>query len=180
MGPKKLSLKLNGEGYPITFKDARKLYNDYCTEFKTGVDFLRGAGRTAAKQGWIANLNGRRRYWIMPNPDDLAKYPKGREDPAYLGRMGGIEREGGNMLIQSMNAEMTKTAMVMMRDYKKAHGTRTEFCNQVYDEIVTFTHKDDSAEWVETKRRFMREAAHKWMKSVKMETDGHVEPYWTK
>jgi hypothetical protein len=81
---------------------------------------------------------------LKPDEEDRVKYPQGRLDKAYKGRRAGIEREGGNFLIQSVNADMTKRAMVLIRDYIKKNNIRSKFMNQVYDEIVTRTHKDDS------------------------------------
>jgi DNA polymerase I-like protein with 3'-5' exonuclease and polymerase domains len=180
MGPKKLYFKLNAEGYPIEFDATKKLYYKYCDEFKIGIRFLRDAGKRAAEQGWLANLNGRRRYWIRPNADNREEYPLGANDPKYQAEIGNIEREGGNFLVQSMNADLTKLAMVRMRAYKKQFGVRTDFLNYVYDEVVTTTHQDDSPSFVEAKRKIMIDAAASWCRSVPMEVEGSVGKSWTK
>jgi DNA polymerase-1 len=172
--------KLNAEGYTIELGPAKNLYYDYCRKFDTGIRYLRGKGKEAAENGFLCNQSGRRRYWIKPNEEDLAKYPDGASDQGYLGRLAGIEREGGNFPIQSVNADMTKTAMVMLRDYIKKNGIRAKFMNQVYDEIVTRTHKDDSPDFNEAKTRIMKEAAQMFLKKIPMEVDGHVGPCWTK
>jgi len=52
--------------------------------------------------------------------------------------------------------------------------------NQVYDELVTETHKNDSEEFVVLKRQAMIEAAAKCLKIVPMEVDGHVGATWHK
>lgn len=97
-----------------------------------------------------------------------------------MGRRAGIEREGGNFLIQSVNADMTKRAMVLIRDYIKKNNIRSRFMNQVYDEIVTRTHKDDSPDFVKVKRKLMLEAAEQYLRKIPMEVDGHVGDSWTK
>lgn len=180
MGAGTLYWKLNGEGFPIEFSEARLLYNKYCTEFKTGVDFLRESGKLAARKGFLANINGRRRYWIRPNPDDLTKYPRGHRDPDFIGHMGAIEREGGNFLIQSVNADISKFAMTKLRRHIKKNKIRSTVVLQVYDEIVTHTHKDDSPQFSIDKNRIMIESAQRWVTSVPVEVDGHIKPYWTK
>ena len=172
--------KLNAEGYPIELGPAKRLYYDYCEKFDTGIRYLRGKGREGAERGYLCNQSGRRRYWIKPNAEDLIKYPNGETDDAYLGRLAGIEREGGNFPIQSVNADMTKTAMIMIRDYIKKNGIRSKFMNQVYDEIVTRTHKDDSPAFHEAKKKIMIEAAQMFLKKIPMEVDGHVGSCWTK
>lgn len=180
MSANSLYEKLNAEGYKIEIKPAKDLYYTYVRKFDTGIKFLRGQGRLAAEQGYLANRSGRRRYWIMPNAEDYDKFPNGSSDDAYLGRLAGIEREGGNFPIQSINADMTKTAMVMLRDYIKKHKVRSHIMNQVYDEIVTRTHKDDSPSFHEAKTKIMLEASGMFLKKIPMEVEGHVGPCWTK
>lgn len=181
LGVKRLYLKVNSEGFKISHPECGRIHDKYAKEeFKTGIDFLRGAGRLALEQGYLHNLNGRRRYWLRPDPNNTKKFPRGAEDEKYKRQLVGIQNAGGNFLIQSMNAEMTKTSMVMMRDYIKKNRVRATFFNQVYDEVVTFCHKDDEPGFTAFKRQAMKDAAHIWMKSVKMEVDGHVRPYWTK
>lgn len=180
MGPGTLYEDLNSQGFPIDRDETYKLYRRYEEEFRTGVDYLRDVGRLAVKQGYLANMNGRRRYWNLPDASDREKYPLGSNDPKYIGRMKGIEREGGNFVIQSVNVDITKTGMILIRDYKKKNGVRTNFSNQVYDEIVTRTHKDDTAVFHPIKQQMMRQAGEIWLKNVPVEVEGHVGATWTK
>lgn len=180
MSPYALTEKLNGDGYPITLEKGKKLFYAYEEEFETGISFIRGAGREALKKGKLRSISGRIRHWFVPDPRNREKYPEGSDDRAYIGSCSAIKREGGNFLIQSVNADMTKLAMVYIREYKKKNRVRTEFMNQVYDEIVTRTHKDDSQDFHEMKKKFMLKAAEKYLKTVPMEVEGHVGRCWTK
>lgn len=180
MGAYTLVEQLNGQGFPMELAEGKKIFKKYNSEFAAGVGYLRAMGALAKRQGWLANLSGRRRYWRLPDPNNKEQFPRGREDPIYLGIVSGIEREGGNYLIQSVNADMTKMAMHGIRKLRKQRGFRTKFMNQVYDEIVTRTHKDDSAEFHPLKQKIMIEAAESLLKSVPMEVDGHVGSCWTK
>lgn len=183
MGPMSLYYQIRAAApdLGLSFEDTKKLFRQYCDkEYPTGVQFLRNAGQKAFREGWLCNMNGRRRYWILPNADEREKFPNGENDRRYIGIKKSIEREGGNFTIQSVNADMTKEAMARIRDYKKEHGIRTTFLNQVYDEIVTVTHKDDSPDFHQAKQRIMKEAAEKWLKKVPMEVEGEVGPTWTK
>ena len=180
MGVMKLYNDLNSAGFEITLNDTTTLYNNYCREFKTAVDFLRNSGRTASTQGWLSNLNGRRRYWLLPNENDLTTFPMGRRDGKYRGVISKIERSGGNFCIQSVNADITKQAMVDIRRVIKEKGYRSKMVLQVYDEIVTETHKDDSPEFSLVKRKIMENAAYKWINRVPIEVEGTILPYWTK
>lgn len=180
MGPETLYEDLNSQGFPITREEAKKLYYRYTQEFSTGVKYLRDMGKLAATQGYLTNLNGRRRYWRLPDHNDKEKFPKGRHDPKYTGILAMIEREGGNFMIQSVNADITKQGMIDIRRYRKKNGIRSNFSNQVYDEIVTRTHKDDTAAFHPVKQKLMIKAGEKWLKKVPVEVDGHVGPCWTK
>jgi DNA polymerase I len=177
MGPKKLCEDLNAEGFNMSLDDAKKLYYNYCDKLEVSVGFLRSSGKLAAKQGYLANINGRRRYWRLPDPH---AFKDGVRDEEYKKKIGAIEREGGNFLIQSVNADITKQAMIEIRDYAKANKVRTSFINAVYDEIVTRTHKDDNPSFHPVKLKIMRDVAERMVTSVPMLVDGFVGPYWNK
>ena len=180
MGPYSFFDQVSSLGYKFDYEEAKRLFRTYEKKFMVGIDFLRDAGRQAYSEGYLASISGRRRYWLKPDPDDAKKYPMGMADPAYTGRRAGIEREGGNFLIQSVNADMTKRAMILIRNHVKTNKIRSKFMNQVYDEIVTRTHKDDSEEFVKVKRKLMLEAASQYLKTIPMAVDGHVGDSWTK
>lgn len=181
MGVYKLYEDVNAAGFPMTLDEAKTIFRRYTKEeFKVGVDFLRRSGTQALDEGYLKNLNGRRRYWLKPDPNNREKFPGGSGDDLYNGICASIQREGGNFLIQSVNADMTKDAMIGIRNYVKKHNIRSYIINQVYDEIVTTTHKDDSPDFWKVKQKIMMESAQKFLKIVPMEVDGHVLPYWTK
>lgn len=180
MGPGTLYDDLNTQGFPITRDETKKLYYRYTEEFKTGVNYLRSMGKLAAEQGYLVNMNGRRRYWRLPDPENKALFPQGKRDPKYVGILSMIEREGGNFMIQSVNADITKQGMIDIRRYRKENKIRSNFTNQVYDEIVTRTHKDDTEAFHPVKQKLMIQAGEKWLKNVPVEVEGHVGPCWTK
>lgn len=173
MGPGKLHSDLNALGFKVSRDEATQLYKDYCQKFKPAVDYLREAGKLAAKEGYLANLNGRRRYWKLPEGD-------WDSNPKYKAHIAAIEREGGNFRIQSVNADLTKYSMTLMRWEKKKLGYDVEFINQVYDEVVTETAEKDSPNWHPIKQRLMREAGERWIKKVPVVVEGDVGPTWTK
>lgn len=173
MGPNKLHDDLNAQGFPVTRDEAKSTYYKYTDKFKVAVNYLRDAGKLASSQGWLANLNGRRRWWKLPSSKEMDK-------ETYKGKLAAIEREGGNFMIQSVNADITKDAMVEIRRYRKKHNIKTKFINAVYDEIVTRTHKDQSESFHAEKLRIMRQSGEKWITSVPMLVDGAVGPCWQK
>jgi DNA polymerase I len=177
----KLFEDLNADGFPTTLDEAKKLFDTYCEEiFPVGVNYLRSKGVLASQQGYLSNLNGRIRHWRLPDPYNKELFPKGKQDRMYKSIISKIQRDGGNFEIQSVNADITKRAMVDLRAFIKEHNVRSKIVNAVYDEIVTETHKDDSVWFWKEKQRIMREAAEVWLKRVPMEVSGVVLPYWTK
>lgn len=193
MGPRKLWVDLNAEGFPVTLQEARGLYNKYCTTYKDGVGYLRNIGAMVVASARnpvkyppneyfpvAINPNGRRRYWLLPDPNDREKFPNGEKDGRYLGVLAAIEREAGNFPIQATNADITKQGMIDIRRYIKDNKVRSSIILQVYDEIVTKTHKDDSPDFHEAKVKIMIAAAEKWINSVPIEVEGEALPYWTK
>lgn len=181
MEVQKLFNDLTADGVDITIEEAAELHRKYCQViFPTAVSFLRNSGDLACKQGYLVNLAGRRRYWNLPDPSRIDLYPNGAFDKKYKALMAAIKRQGGNFVIQSVNADITKLAMTNIRAFIKKEKVRSNLYNSVYDEIVTETHKDDSKWFWPEKQRIMREAAEVWLKRVPMVVDGHVLPYWTK
>lgn len=183
MSPMTLYFRCLAEGVDtITFEEIKRLYNIYTKqEFKVGVDYLREVGRKAIQEdGYATTINGRRRYWLHPNPENRTMFPKGEKDQKYRGVISKMQREAGNMPIQGCNADMTKRALRLIWDAKKERGFRTEFKNMPYDEIVTMTHKDDSPEFVEIKRKLMIQAGEEFVKTIPIEVEGAVMGSWTK
>ena len=181
MGPDTLYQRMRGDGVEVTRKEVQEIYDTYTQkEFKTGVDYLRSMGRLALEQGYATSLNDRRRYFRLPDASDRDKYPMGRADRAFRAQEGSIRREGGNAKIQMSGSDMLKRGMRLIWDKVKERRFRTEFKNAPYDEIVTMTHKDDSPEFVEIKRKMMVQAAEELVTSVPMEVEGEVMRCWTK
>jgi DNA polymerase-1 len=180
MKAKSLYERVVAEGFKTTLEEMKGLFRKYNQEFATAIKFLRDNGTLAVKQGYLQNATGRIRNWNIPNPDDVVKYPGGKENPIYQARMAAIENEGGNFLIQSVNADLTKKAMIYIRDYKKQYNVRTELVNQVYDEIVTRTEISESEVFSKIKSQLMIDAGSNWIKSIPVEVDANVCTHWTK
>lgn len=181
MGVWTLYYRALGEGLNVTIDEMKALYKTYTqTEFVQGVKYLRETGKSSVERGYATTIGGRRRYWLAPNPNNRETFPNGAADKKYRGVIGSMEREAGNMEIQGTCSDMIKRALRLIYDAIKERGFRTELKNMPYDEIVTMTHKDDSPEFVEIKRKLMIQAAEEYVKTVPMEVEGEVMGCWTK
>lgn len=204
MGPGSLCEKLNGNGYKITLAAAKDLYYTYLKTFKTTIDWLNEQKHLASTQFRMSNMNGRTRHWFKPNEgkaraeimEELRKKQLLEKTSEYTiqymlrdklkSQIAGIEREGANFQIQSVNADFAKIAMHRCRKHFKkagwgartAKGARTY--NMVYDEIVYDFHKDHAEQGHADQKRIMLEAAHEMLHKVPMEVEGHLAPVWQK
>jgi DNA polymerase I-like protein with 3'-5' exonuclease and polymerase domains len=171
MGARTFMDKLNAQGHDKSYQQATALLYRLGQEFKTGINFLRDEGLKASKMGYLDNISGRRRYW------PLGGSPVNSHNVKDIYK---IQKEGGNFPIQSINAEITKRAMIGIRNHIKKYNIRSKFVNQVYDEIITRTHKDDSPEFHKAKVRLMIEAAEHYLKKVPMKVESKIGLHWIK
>ena len=196
--PYSLERSLDEQGFTVTREEAFRLYDSYCNKYQRAVGLLRNAGKIATdrgewydaggpkiKAGVLSNINGRNRYFKHPYAKQKNKkggllYPRGEEDYGFKKAKESLARSAGNNLVQSANAEITKLAMINIRKHIIRNRIRSNLMLQVYDEIVTDTHKEDSAEFVIKKRQLMVEAAERWITSVPFKVEGRVAEYWAK
>jgi DNA polymerase I-like protein with 3'-5' exonuclease and polymerase domains len=197
MGPGKLCEDLNGMGYKITLEETKEIFEKYMKTFETTITWLNDQKRAASTNFYMANMNGRRRYWFKPNVEkieatakaEMLKMTHGKHDDWLLKRLirdkknahlSAVEREGANFQIQSVNADMTKSAMASMRREFKKRRYDARMYNSVYDEIVLDVAQGCGEEVHELHKKIMMDEANKMLKRVPMEVEGHLKSYWTK
>jgi DNA polymerase I-like protein with 3'-5' exonuclease and polymerase domains len=198
MRPNSLWEKLNGNGYSITLDETKAIFNDYNSEFKVAIDYLRRCGNAASRDLYLQTITGRMRFWRKPTQGSaIASLKKelGKEfntidqstqewremvNDRLRGQQGNIEREGGNFPIQEMNATFSKVALYEIRKEYKRRKLDARMYNFIYDEIVVDTAKDCAEEAFEIQKRIMVETAHRYLKKVPMEVEGHLDTKWTK
>lgn len=164
MSPKTVYEDLISNGYSITPDRTQELYGKFKTYFKEGMEFLNDCGSSAVNKGYVTSASGRRRYWQKKEKDD-----------SYA-----IRREAGNFPMQGTNADITKTAMAMIRRHILDNKVPSQLMNQVYDEIVTRTDMWDCEELAEKKCEIMKEAAGVFLKNIPVEVDFVIKERWDK
>ena len=92
-------------------------------------------------------------------------------------------RAGNNAVIQGTNADITKEAMnLLQRAYDNIEGAKLLFT--VHDEIVSEVPDTRVEEVVELKAELMKQAFHRFVKTVPVGNDDTVEvtvaDHWTK
>jgi DNA polymerase I len=163
MGPQGLSLRIDK-----TVEEARDLISAYFKAFSGVQKWLEKAGRDSVKNGYVATPLGRKRYFDVPQSSD----------PDHRKKMSEIERQGKNAPIQGANADMTKIALVFLRE--KLRGYDARVVNTVHDEIVVEVCEEQAEEVCKLVEAQMIRAAQEILKEVPVVADAKVGSYWSK
>ncbi|MBQ6504232.1 MAG: DNA polymerase I [Flexilinea sp.] len=108
----------------LTPSEASAFVKAYFEQFPKVKSFLDGLRLTAAQQGWVRTLAGRKRYF--PNLKREMNYNlRNRE-----------EREAINAPVQGTSADILKAAMIALPAELKNHGLRASILLQVHDELM--------------------------------------------
>jgi len=108
----------------LTLGEAENFIETYFKEFPGVKKYLDGIRETAAKQGYVETLLGRRRYF--PNLARGASYNVRQRE----------EREAINAPIQGTAADIIKIAMLKLPDALKQAGLKAQMLLQVHDELM--------------------------------------------
>jgi len=108
----------------LTLAESQDFVKAYFEQFPGVKRYLDGIRKTAAEQGYVETLLGRRRYFpMLKNPRNVNL--KNRE-----------EREAINAPIQGTAADIMKIAMLKIPDALQKAGLNGKMLLQVHDEIV--------------------------------------------
>ena len=108
----------------LTPSEASAFVKAYFEQFPKVKSFLDGLRLTAAQQGWVRTLAGRKRYF--PNLKREMNYNlRNRE-----------EREAINAPVQGTSADILKAAMIALPAELKKNGLHASILLQVHDELM--------------------------------------------
>lgn len=186
MGPDKLSDTLE-----ISKEEAEELFSMYAREFPTLNAWLDRKGREAINQGYSLTFSPcQRRRWY---PDAhiakklRAEAKKGDKEAwrQILTIEGQISRNGGNSPIQGTGADITKEALVEVRElitfYNNFYKEEVAYliCT-VHDAIDCEVREDLAEEFAKKMADIMIKCGNKYVSKVKMEVDVTITQHWTK
>ncbi|MEI6045893.1 MAG: DNA polymerase [Chloroflexota bacterium] len=163
MGPQGLALRIDK-----TVEEARTLIDAYFKAFSGVQKWLEKMGKESVRLCYSPTPLGRKRYYKLPE----------RDDPDYRRKVGEIERQGKNAPIQGCNADMTKMALVYLRE--KLKGFDARIVNTVHDEIVVEVREDQAETVCKMVQEEMIRAGSEIVKSVPIVADAKVASYWSK
>ena len=130
----------------LTLAEAENFVKDYFEHFPGVKKYLDNIRVTAARQGYVETMLGRRRYFPnLANP--VNQMMRNRE-----------EREAINAPIQGTAADIMKIAMINVQDAIAGSGLESRMILQVHDELVLEVPENELEKTVKLVRRVMEEA----------------------
>mgnify|MGYP003624266204 FL=1 len=171
MGANKLS-----ETLQIDKKAAEQLIEDYFTAFPSIKGFLDKLANFGKQFGYIKTFPpyNRRRWFVNWFP----KMYNSRENSQELSS---IERASKNTPIQGASADMTKKALILIRDYIGTHDDApVKIVMTVHDQIDTICKDEYIPHWEKAIKSLMEEAANEVVTNGLLKAEVTVSSCWEK
>tara|TARA_R100000544_G_C2166889_1_gene30346 strand:- start:2 stop:514 length:513 start_codon:yes stop_codon:yes gene_type:complete len=170
MGPNKLSDTLN-----ISVEAAKELIEKYFQAFPSIKGFLDKLGNYGKKYGYIKTFPPYNRKRWFSN-----WYPKIWDNKSSMMELGSIERASKNTPIQGASADMTKRALVLMREYIKTNDAPIKLVMTVHDQIDTICKNEYVKEWIQDMKHLMEVAAKEIVTNGLLKAEVTVSNCWEK
>ena len=170
MGPNKLADTLS-----ISIKEAEELIEKYFNAFPAIGGFLEKLGTYGKMFGYIKTFPPYNRKRWFPN-----WYPKIWNNKSAKMELGSIERASKNTPIQGASADMTKLALIYIRDFIKKTNAPVKIVMTVHDQIDTICEIDYADKWVVKMTELMEEAALVVVTNGLLKADTNISKAWEK
>jgi len=170
MGPNKLSDTLN-----IDLERAKKLIEKYFETFPSIKGFLDKLGNFGKKYGYIKTFPPYNRKRWFTN-----WYPRIWDNKSSMMELGSIERASKNTPIQGASADMTKRALVLMRNYIKEFNLPVKIVMTVHDQIDTICENYYVDTWTVNMKELMEDAALEIVTNGLLKAEVTVSNCWEK
>ena len=170
MGPNKLANTLN-----IDLERAKKLIEKYFEAFPAIKGFLDKLGNFGKKFGYIKTFPPyNRRRWFTN------WYPKIWAHKSSFMELGSIERASKNTPIQGASADMTKRALVLIRNHIKEFCIPVKLVMTVHDQIDTICDNEYIDQWTRDMKELMEIAAEEIVTNGLLKAEVTVSNCWEK
>lgn len=148
----------------ISIEEARRVVNYVKTEFPDVNRWFLSQIDKAEREGWVATLGGRRRWFLNVNGKDRYKWANAAR----------------NSPIQGTGADMLKRGMVYVDTELRRRELDAALILTVHDELVTRSHQDCVEETVQVIREQMERAGQYYITCVPTPVDIAVDTVWRK
>ena len=151
----------------IIQKEAEELLENYFKSYPKVKKYLEESASIAVKQGYSATIGGRRRYYEIKDKNDQKE-------------VASIVRQAKNAPIQGTNADMTKLALIWIRNKIKERNIDAKLVNTVHDEIVIECAAGIADETAEIMRDCMVKAGEYYLHKLPVEVEYAISDSWQK
>ena len=170
MGPNKLADTLN-----IELDAAKTLIEKYFEAFPAIQGFLDKLGNFGKKYGYIKTFPPyNRKRWFT------GWYPQIWNSKSSSMELGSIERASKNTPIQGASADMTKKALVLMRNHIAGSNAPVKLVMTVHDQIDTICKNEYLDEWTVVMKKIMEDAALEVVTNGLLKAEVTVSNCWEK
>lgn len=179
-GPPKLADLLD-----IPIEESKKLFELYEGAFPVLNHWLAHQSKLAVKRGFSVTFPPcKRRRWY-PEMRQLTPDLKDSDFRTYMKIKGSIERNGSNQPIQGTGADMTKEALVQVRELINYYNnyyqeTVAYFLCTVHDAIDVEIRADLAPKFAQEMEQLMLDCGKMYLKEVKIKVDTTITPVWQK
>ena len=162
MGPQGLSSALE-----ISEDEARELLDKYFQSYPLVKRYLEKSAEEAIQKGYSVTIGGRRRYYEIDDKKDSKT-------------IASVARQAKNAPIQGTNADMTKLALIWIRDKIKERKLDAMLINTVHDEIVLECDEQIAEEVADITRNCMVKAGEYYLSKLPVEVECSISECWEK
>jgi DNA polymerase-1 len=160
--------------FKVPQDEAEGILDDYFSTYSGIKRWLDRNGHESIALRHSKTIIGRKRFYTLADPEDEQMFRRSKN---------ATRRAGNNAVIQGTNADITKEALNrLQRLYDDIEGAKLLFT--VHDEIVSEVPEDKAEEISVAKAEIMRDAFHRFVKTVPVGTNDEVEvtiaDHWNK
>lgn len=152
----------------VSEDESRRLLDKYFRQYHRVKTWLDNISRDAIRRGYSTTLGGRKRYYEKVASDD----------PSYDRQVSYIERQGKNTPIQGTSADITKMALVNLRQRIRKEGLAAVPIHTVHDEIVVEAPVSEAKQTAKIVKEEMVRAGEVLLKKVPVKVDVVVSDIW--
>ena len=162
-GAKSLAAQLE-----VSEEESRQLLDKYFRQYHRVKTWLDSVAREAVRRGYSTTLGGRKRYYEKVTP----------ADPNYERQASYIERQGKNTPIQGTSADITKMALVNIRQRIRKEKLDAVPIHTVHDEVVVEARTSVAERTAKIVKEEMERAGEELLKKVPVKVEVAVSDVW--
>ena len=162
-GAKSLAAQLE-----VSEEESRQLLDKYFRQYHRVRTWLDSVAREAVRRGYSTTLGGRKRYYEKVTP----------ADPNYERQASYIERQGKNTPIQGTSADITKMALVNIRQRIRKEKLDAVPIHTVHDEVVVEARTSVAERTAKIVKEEMERAGEELLKKVPVKVEVAVSDVW--